>query len=65
MNAKILRAVRQVNGLNQYEMASRLGISRSYLAKIEAGYSDYPTHLTSKVVNEFGEQLELIKQIQN
>jgi transcriptional regulator with XRE-family HTH domain len=63
MDAKLIKTIRKVNGLNQYEMADRIGVSRSVLSKIEIDAYPISPKVKAKVTEEFGEQLELIKQI--
>lgn len=63
MDAKLIKTIRNVNGLNQYEMAERIGVSRSVLSKIEINAYMISENVIAKINEEFGDQVELIKQI--
>jgi DNA-binding XRE family transcriptional regulator len=63
MDAKLIKAIRNVNGLTQYEMAERIGVSRSVLSKIEIDAYPISAKVKASINAEFGDQVELIKQI--
>ncbi|MCQ6274732.1 helix-turn-helix transcriptional regulator [Bacillus sp. V3B] len=54
MNARLFTTIRKVNGLSQHEMAERLQVSPSLVAKIETGERRCLSKLAEKVVEEFG-----------
>jgi DNA-binding XRE family transcriptional regulator len=63
MDAKLIQTVRKVNGLNQYEMAARIGVSRSVVSKIEINAYPISEKVKASINREFGEQIELIKRL--
>ncbi|MGG3622841.1 helix-turn-helix transcriptional regulator [Bacillus gobiensis] len=50
----IFRFIRQNNRLSQRNMATRLGISHSYVSAIEVGARPVSRRISDKVVDEFG-----------
>lgn len=50
----IFRFIRQNNRLSQRGMATRLGISHSYVSAIEGGARSISRRISDKVVDEFG-----------
>lgn len=48
MDGHILKALRNIYGINSVEMSNRLGISRSTLSEIENGKKDITTNLLAK-----------------
>ncbi|PBB05746.1 helix-turn-helix domain-containing protein [Salimicrobium humidisoli] len=54
MSVELFIAIRKLNGLTQYAMAERVGISRGYIAKIEGMYAPYPEFLNDRLRQEFG-----------
>lgn len=64
MDCKLFIAIRKLNGLNQYGMADKLGISRSLVAKIEIGERRIEAGLAAKVKEAFGEDyVEKVKEL--
>lgn len=46
-----LKAFRKDNGLSQKEVAEYLGVTRSFIGQVEAGFSKLPTDKVSKLLN--------------
>ncbi len=46
-----LKAFRKDNGLSQKEVAEYLGVTRSFIGQVEAGFSKLPTDKISKLLN--------------
>lgn len=64
MSAELFKRVRQINGLSQESMATRLGISRSVVAKIETNIYPIRDHVKSKLYAEFGEEhIEAVRKL--
>lgn len=57
--AKYLRARRLAAGLSQAELATRAGVSRRWLADLEAGKSSVELGLTIRVVAALGQRIEI------
>lgn len=54
MSGYILRALRNIYGINAVDMSKRLGISRSYLSEIENGNRSINIDLLTKYGEVFG-----------
>lgn len=57
MNRYLFANIRKLSGMNQYEFAAILGISRSLVAKIEIGNREITPDIRYKVTQEFGEDV--------
>lgn len=56
MNVKVFRAVRVINGLDQYEYAKEIGASRSLVSKIDGGYRNLTPDVSRLVRERFGDE---------
>lgn len=59
---RALARVRQSRGLNQETLAARLGIHRSYLARMEAGLSTEQFQRTFAFLREMGMELAIVEK---
>jgi ribosome-binding protein aMBF1 (putative translation factor) len=59
---RALARARQSRGLNQETLAARLGIHRSYLARMEAGLSTEQFQRTFAVLREMGMELAIVER---
>ena len=63
MNSELIKLIRQSLRLNQYQFSSKLGISRSQLALVEAGYIEPSQELTEKIRQLVGD--DYIQRVKN
>jgi transcriptional regulator with XRE-family HTH domain len=49
-----LKQIRTANGLSRYALAKRVGISQSYVAKLEAGHSDPTVGMLQRLAKALG-----------
>lgn len=49
-----LRALRQERGLSQEALARKVGVSREYIARLEAGLHDLPLSTIEKLAKALG-----------
>ncbi len=59
---KALASARQARGLTQQELANRMYIHRSYLARMEAGLSTEQVTRTLSVLRELGFELLVVER---
>jgi putative transcriptional regulator len=57
MNPKLLRFIRQSQGLSQQEMANRLGISKTLVCLIENNKKNISEKVSKRFREEFGSEL--------
>ncbi|WP_182200406.1 helix-turn-helix domain-containing protein [Paraliobacillus salinarum] len=62
MDKKTFKLIRQVAGLNQHEFAKKIGVSRSTVAYVEAGYIGISKEVEQKVKNRFSD-IEKIRKL--
>ena len=58
-----LKSFREKQGLNQLEMANKLGISKSYYVAIELGNSDPSFRVAEALYNNFHDKYEDIFEL--
>ena len=64
MDGKLLKLIRDVEGYNQHEFAKLIGVSRSTIAYIEAGYISMSPKVYKKIVEAVGhDRVEEIKKL--
>ncbi|SEQ24221.1 DNA-binding transcriptional regulator, XRE-family HTH domain [Virgibacillus subterraneus] len=63
MDRHLFKNIRKLNRLSQYEMAAKIEVSRSLVAKIETGNRGLTLDIIKKVKQEFG--VKHIEQIQD
>lgn len=64
MDAQLLKLIRNIEGYNQYEFANLIGVSRSTIAYIEAGYIPMSPRVYKKIIEAIGhERVEEIKKL--
>ena len=64
MNGKLVKLIRDVEGYNQHEFANLIGVSRSTIAYIEAGYIQVSSEVSRKIAEAVGyDRVEEIKKI--
>lgn len=64
MNGKLIKLIRDVEGLNQHEFANLIGVSRTTIAYIEAGYISVSSEVASKIYDAIGiERVEEISKL--
>lgn len=54
MNRQLVKAIRDIRGLNQYKFSEAVGVSRSTIAYIEAGYIPVSPEIQRKITEAFG-----------
>ncbi len=63
MDLTILKSIRKERKLSQMELASKVGITRSYLSTVENGRGN-PSHgLVVRIVGELGHGLQLTRNV--
>lgn len=55
---QVVRALRRERGVSQKDFADRIGISQSWLSRIESGAYDPPWSSVLRVIDGFGISLE-------
>lgn len=64
MNGKLVKLIRDVEGCNQHEFARLIGVSRSTIAYIEAGYIQVSSEVSRKIYDAIGhDRVEEIKKL--
>lgn len=64
MSGKLVKLIRDVEGYNQHEFAKLIGVSRSTIAYIEAGYIQVSSEVSRKICDAIGrDRVEEIKKI--
>lgn len=56
MNRQLIKAIRDIEGLNQHEFAKLAGVSRSTIAYIEAGYTNVSPAISRKITEAIGNE---------
>lgn len=59
---RALSRVRRLEGMNQGDMATRIGVNRSYLARMENGLSTEQVQRIFAVLREVGYELAILKK---
>jgi transcriptional regulator with XRE-family HTH domain len=59
---RALARARQTRGLNQETLAARLGVHRSYLARMETGLSTEQLQRTFAFLREMGMELAVVER---
>ncbi|MEK4031018.1 helix-turn-helix transcriptional regulator [Pseudobacillus sp. FSL P4-0506] len=54
MNRQLVKAIRDVLGLNQHRFSKEVGVSRSTIAYIEAGYTSVSPETQRKITEAVG-----------
>jgi transcriptional regulator with XRE-family HTH domain len=54
MNSRLVRMLRQINDISQYELADRLGCSRGLIARIETDRLPVSRRLEHRINDNFG-----------
>jgi transcriptional regulator with XRE-family HTH domain len=63
MNAKLLKMLRQLNDISQYELADKLGCSRGLIALTETERQPISRKLERRITETFGtEQIDRVRQ---
>lgn len=66
MNRQLIRAIRDLEGLNQHKFAELTGVSRSTLAYIEAGYIAASPEISRRIKEAVGhERVEQVAALLN
>ncbi|GIN58101.1 hypothetical protein J8TS2_24200 [Lederbergia ruris] len=66
MNRQLIKAIRDIEGLNQHEFAKLAGVSRSTIAYIEADYINVSPEISRKITEAIGqERVERIAALLN
>jgi len=60
-NGAAIRAIRELTGITQFDLAERIGITQGALSNIERGRRASP-YTTRKIADELGVTLEAITQ---
>lgn len=63
MERQLFVNIRRLSGLNQYEMADKLGVSRSLVAKMEIGNRSVDPKIVTKVNQIYG--AEYVTQVED
>lgn len=64
MDAQLLKLIRNIEGYNQYEFANLIGVSRSTIAFIEAGYIPVSPKVSRKIIEAVGhDRVQEIKKL--
>ncbi|WP_061570292.1 helix-turn-helix domain-containing protein [Caldibacillus debilis] len=63
MNRELIKLIRQSLRMNQHQFSSKLGISRSQLALVEAGYIEPSRELIEKIRQLVGD--DYIQRVKN
>ena len=63
MNLTVLKSIRKERRLSQRELASMVGITRSYLSTVENGRGNPSHDLVGKILKELGHRLQLIRKV--
>ncbi|MBP1948478.1 helix-turn-helix domain-containing protein [Virgibacillus litoralis] len=64
MDRHLFKNIRELNGLSQYEMAAKIEVSRSLVAKVETGDRGLTLDIVKKVKQEFGvKHIEQVRDV--
>ncbi|MBP1950311.1 helix-turn-helix domain-containing protein [Virgibacillus litoralis] len=64
MDRHLFKNIRKLNRLSQYEMAAKIEVSRSLVAKIETGNRGLTLDIIKKVKQEFGvKHIEQVRDV--
>nr|WP_144922364.1 helix-turn-helix transcriptional regulator [Paenibacillus bovis] len=55
MDKRLIRTIRDIEKLNQYQFAELVGVSRSTIAYIEAGYTPVSEKVGRKIIEVIGQ----------
>ncbi|WP_342540974.1 helix-turn-helix transcriptional regulator [Heyndrickxia sp. FSL K6-6286] len=64
MNRDLIKRLRAIRGMNQYQFSEFIGISRAQLAQIEAGYISPSQIVKDKIYSSFeSEYIEKVRAL--